>query len=156
VQTIWARLGRRVVSNLTTVSTPVGDFTTLILGYYFAERVANEAPSDSDLGSSSGGSSSLDYERTSTFATVIRFSLKRWGRSLSRRLSTAERKFYAAHLLFGGPQERTTRGQAPTGQALHISDSFAPYFISDVHSTAGVNGAQNFGDALPLLCPNHN
>jgi hypothetical protein len=49
VQTIWARLGRHVVGNLTTVSTSVRDFTTLILGYYFAERVANEAPGDSDL-----------------------------------------------------------------------------------------------------------
>ncbi len=50
VQTIWARLGRHVVGNLTTVSTSVRDFTTLILGYYFAERVANESPSDGDLG----------------------------------------------------------------------------------------------------------
>ena len=49
VQTIWARLGRHAVGNLTTVSTSVRDFTTLILGYYFAERVANESPSDGDL-----------------------------------------------------------------------------------------------------------
>jgi hypothetical protein len=49
VQTVWARLGRHVVGNLTTVSTSVRDFTTLILGYYFAERVANESPSDGDL-----------------------------------------------------------------------------------------------------------
>ena len=49
VQTVWARLGRHVVGNLTTVSTSVRDFTTLILGYYFAERVANEASGDSDL-----------------------------------------------------------------------------------------------------------
>lgn len=49
LQTIWARLGRHIVGNLTTVSTSVRDFTTLILGYYFAERVANEAPSDGDL-----------------------------------------------------------------------------------------------------------
>ncbi|SRR6266542_1262335 len=43
LQTIWARLGRHVVGNLTTVSTSVRDFATLVLGYYFAERVANEA-----------------------------------------------------------------------------------------------------------------
>ena len=49
LQTIWARLGRNVVGNLTTVSTSARDFTTLILGYYFAERVANEAPGDGDL-----------------------------------------------------------------------------------------------------------
>jgi len=40
LQTIWIRLGGLVVGNLTTVSTSVRDFTTLILGYYFAERVA--------------------------------------------------------------------------------------------------------------------
>ncbi len=49
LQTIWARLGRHVVGNLTTVSTSVRDFTTLVLGYYFAERVANEAVGDGDL-----------------------------------------------------------------------------------------------------------
>lgn len=49
LQTIWARLGRHVVGNLTTVSTSARDFTTLVLGYYFAERVANEAPGDGDL-----------------------------------------------------------------------------------------------------------
>jgi hypothetical protein len=50
IQPIWTRLGRRVVGNLTTVSTSVRDFTTTILGYYFAERVANEEDGDSDLG----------------------------------------------------------------------------------------------------------
>lgn len=49
VQTIWARLGRNVVGNLTTVTTSVRDFTTTILGYYFAERVSNEAHGDGDL-----------------------------------------------------------------------------------------------------------
>jgi hypothetical protein len=49
LQTIWARFGRHVVGNLTTVSTSVRDFSTLILGYYFAERVANEAVGDGDL-----------------------------------------------------------------------------------------------------------
>lgn len=49
LQTIWARLGRHVVGNLTTVSTSVRDFTTLVLGYYFAERVSNEGAGDGDL-----------------------------------------------------------------------------------------------------------
>ena len=49
VQPIWTRLGRRVVGNLTTVSVSVRDFTTTILGYYFAERVANEEARDGDL-----------------------------------------------------------------------------------------------------------
>jgi hypothetical protein len=47
VQSIWSRLGRRVVANLTTVSSSVRDFTVLLLGYYFAERVADEGgPAD--------------------------------------------------------------------------------------------------------------
>jgi hypothetical protein len=50
IQPIWTRLGRRVVDNLTTVSTSVRDFTTTILGYYFAEHIANEEKSDADLG----------------------------------------------------------------------------------------------------------
>ncbi len=49
LQTIWARLGRHVVGNLTTVSTSVRGFTTVVLGYYFAERVANEAGGDCQL-----------------------------------------------------------------------------------------------------------
>jgi hypothetical protein len=49
IQPIWTRLGRHVVGNLTTVSSSVRDFTTTILGYYFAERVANEEDGDSDL-----------------------------------------------------------------------------------------------------------
>ena len=49
VQTIWVRLGRQVIGNLTTVSTSVRDFTTLLLGYYFAERVAREFGGDGDI-----------------------------------------------------------------------------------------------------------
>jgi hypothetical protein len=49
LQAIWVRLGRHVVGNLTTVTTSVRDFTTLVLGYYFAERVANEGLGDGDL-----------------------------------------------------------------------------------------------------------
>lgn len=51
LQTIWARFGRRLVGNLTTISTSVRDFTTTILGYYFAERVADIGGcDDGDLG----------------------------------------------------------------------------------------------------------
>jgi hypothetical protein len=39
---VWARFGRTVVGNLTTVSNSVRGFTTTLLGYYFAERAANE------------------------------------------------------------------------------------------------------------------
>jgi len=49
IQPIWTRLGRHVIGNLTTVSTSVRDFTTLLLGYYFAERVAEEGGREGDL-----------------------------------------------------------------------------------------------------------
>lgn len=49
VQSIWARLGRQVVGNLTTVSNSVRDFTVLLLGYYFAERVADAGGGDGAL-----------------------------------------------------------------------------------------------------------
>ena len=49
VQAIWTRMGRHVVGNLTTVSTSVRDFTTTLLGFYFAERVAEEKETSDDL-----------------------------------------------------------------------------------------------------------
>ena len=49
VQSIWTRMGRQVVGNLTTVSTSVRDFTVTMLGYYFAERVAEETGAGDDL-----------------------------------------------------------------------------------------------------------
>lgn len=49
VQAIWARMGRSVVTNLTTVSNSARDFTVLILGYYFAERVAEEGGTAGEL-----------------------------------------------------------------------------------------------------------
>jgi hypothetical protein len=49
VQAIWSRLGRSVVTNLTTVSNSARDFTVLLLGYYFAERVAEEGGTAGDL-----------------------------------------------------------------------------------------------------------
>jgi hypothetical protein len=42
---VWARFGRAVVGNLTTVSNSVRGFTTTLLGYYFAERVIEETQS---------------------------------------------------------------------------------------------------------------
>lgn len=49
MQQIWTRLGRHVVGNLTTVSNTVRDFTTLMLGYHFAERLAPELGPGSEL-----------------------------------------------------------------------------------------------------------
>lgn len=49
VQAIWARMGRSVITNLTTVSSSARDFTVLILGYYFAEQVADEGGTAGEL-----------------------------------------------------------------------------------------------------------
>jgi hypothetical protein len=39
---VWSRFGRNVVGNLSTVSNSVRGFTTLLLGYYFAEAVLEQ------------------------------------------------------------------------------------------------------------------
>jgi hypothetical protein len=49
VQPIWSRFGRHLVGNLTTVSNSVRDFAVTLLGYYFAERIADEGGTESDL-----------------------------------------------------------------------------------------------------------
>jgi hypothetical protein len=49
IQQIWTRLGRHVVGNLTTVSTSVRDYATLLLGYHFAEEVADDVGPGSEL-----------------------------------------------------------------------------------------------------------
>lgn len=41
-QAIWTALGRRIIKNLTTITTSPGNFTTLLLGYYFAERLISK------------------------------------------------------------------------------------------------------------------
>ena len=41
IQQIWTGLGRNVIGNLTTVSNSVRDFTTLLLGYYFAAQLVD-------------------------------------------------------------------------------------------------------------------
>lgn len=49
IQQIWTRLGRHVIGNLTTVSNSVRDFTTMLLGYYFAALLAEETGPGSEL-----------------------------------------------------------------------------------------------------------
>ncbi|MGE0552573.1 MAG: hypothetical protein AB7R55_04000 [Gemmatimonadales bacterium] len=49
IQPIWTRFGRTVIGNLTTVSTSVRDFTVTMLGYWFAERVAEEEGPGTEL-----------------------------------------------------------------------------------------------------------
>src|SRR5436309_12166449 len=49
IQSIWTRFGRHVVGNLSTVSNSVRDFTITILGYHFAEQVAETAGPGTEL-----------------------------------------------------------------------------------------------------------
>ncbi|MEI6808170.1 MAG: hypothetical protein WCN95_05560 [bacterium] len=49
VQSIWTKLGRQVVGNLTTVTTSVRDFTTLLLGYHYAARISEAGGDHSEL-----------------------------------------------------------------------------------------------------------
>ncbi|MDV6034406.1 MAG: hypothetical protein F9B45_30800 [Phycisphaera sp. RhM] len=49
IQQVWTRMGRHVFGNLTTVSNSVRDFTTLLLGYYFADQLADELGPGSEL-----------------------------------------------------------------------------------------------------------
>src|SRR5262245_11019213 len=62
IQQIWTRLGRHVVGNLTTVSNSVRDFTTLLLGYYFAARLADEVGPGTEL------STFLKWEQLAAYA----------------------------------------------------------------------------------------
>lgn len=62
IQQIWTRLGRHVVGNLTTVSSSVRDFTTLLLGYHFASRLAEELGPGSEL------STFLKWEQLASYA----------------------------------------------------------------------------------------
>src|SRR4051794_147638 len=61
-QPIWTRFGRHVVGNLTTVSNSARDFTTLLLGYYFAEQLAKQAEPGSEL------STFLKWEQLAAYA----------------------------------------------------------------------------------------
>lgn len=49
LQSIWSRLGRQVVGNLTTVTSSVRDFTVTILGVHFAERLRDAGAADQEL-----------------------------------------------------------------------------------------------------------
>lgn len=49
VQSIWTRMGRQIIGNLTTVSTSLTDFKVLLIGYHFAEKLREEGQGQGDL-----------------------------------------------------------------------------------------------------------
>ena len=65
IQQIWTRLGRHVVGNLTTVSNSVRDFTTLMLGYYFAEQLTH------DLGPGTELATFLKWEQLAAYSRAV-------------------------------------------------------------------------------------
>lgn len=62
IQPIWTRFGRHVVGNLTTVTDSVRGFTTLLLGIWFAERIADKSPPGSEI------STFLRWEQLAAYA----------------------------------------------------------------------------------------
>jgi hypothetical protein len=49
IQSVWVRFGRHVVGNLTTVSSSLRDFTTLILGYWLVEEASAKFGAGSEV-----------------------------------------------------------------------------------------------------------
>jgi hypothetical protein len=87
VQPIWSRLGRHVVANLTTVSNSVRDFTVLLLGYHFAQCVADDGGSDAEL------TTFLKWEQLAGYARayVNKESGFRGTERVARRLAESDR-----------------------------------------------------------------
>jgi hypothetical protein len=67
VQPIWSRFGNRVVTNLTTVTTAVRGFTTLLLGRYFGELLVG----DSDVPEQEVLSVFLRMEQVAAYARFL-------------------------------------------------------------------------------------
>lgn len=62
IQPIWTRFGRNVVGNLTMASNSLRDFTTTLLGYWFAEQIADEDGPGTEL------ATFLKWEQTAAYA----------------------------------------------------------------------------------------
>src|SRR5690606_904100 len=62
---IWARFGRHVVGNLTTVTTSLPDFIIVLLGHYFAEQVERER------GDSDALATFLKWEQLAGYARAV-------------------------------------------------------------------------------------
>jgi len=129
---IWGGFGRRVVGNLTTQTVSVRGFTTLLLGYWFAERV-RERPGGDD-------SSTLDvFLRFEQLAGYCRYHYNA-DRSDFRGIRRV-----AARLQKGG---RVTLG---TGSENQILSSQKLYGLWGLYTVAArVSG---FLQAEPLLTP---
>jgi len=63
-QLVWARFGRHVVGNLSTVSNSLRDFTVLIIGYHFVELVREEKGPGTEV------AAFLRWEQLASYARV--------------------------------------------------------------------------------------
>ena len=85
---VWSAFGRRVVGNLTTASTSLRGFTTLLLGYYCADRVLEKDPEQTPL------SVFLRVEQLISYSRVFRNSRDsefRGSERVKRRLEDSSR-----------------------------------------------------------------
>lgn len=65
VQSIWARFGRHLVGNLTTVTTSLPDFIVVLLGHYFTEQVGRERGEPDPVGTF------LKWEQIAGYARAV-------------------------------------------------------------------------------------
>jgi hypothetical protein len=159
IQPIWTRLGRRVVGNLTTVSTSVRDFTTTILGYYFAERVANEEHGDSDLAvflrweqlaAYARGGINNDWEFRGTERAKKNFNENgkvRLGTD-SATLILSDQKTYGLWGLYSVPSRSSG---LVTGDPTRVTPSVRKFIEDEYLSTLSGKGRQNASDIVSVL-----
>lgn len=86
VQSIWARFGRHVVGNLTTVTTSLPDFIVVLLGHYFTEQVERERREPDAVGTF------LKWEQIAGYARAVNGDLNFRGTDRVRsRLADGQR-----------------------------------------------------------------
>lgn len=83
IQSIWGRFGRHVVGNLTTVSTSARDFTVTLLGFHFAERLAETVGPGSELGTFLKWEQLAAYARASVNGETVFRGTERVARNLA-------------------------------------------------------------------------
>lgn len=114
IQQIWTRLGREVVVNLTTVSTSVRDFGTLLLGYHFAEVVADDVGPGQDLATfikweqlaayaRAGVNSDLSFRGTEKVSRLLNEGSRLWLSDDRHHQILASQKMYGLWGLYTGP-----------------------------------------------------
>ena len=108
LQAVWVGLGRTVVGNLTTVSTLVRDFTILMLGAHFVERVRERGSEDSDL------RIFLRFELLASYARVECLGMRSGFRGVER----------ASQFLDEPPAGRVTLSAERGGQILQNQQAY--------------------------------